>query len=76
MAFEEFRQRQSAVPGGAPAEQPLRPGDEAHVHELLGDAFDLDLEEYVSTFFFATNYRSDGEIVHTRDYLFVRGRRR
>jgi hypothetical protein len=26
--------------------------------------------------FFETNYRSDGEILHTREYLLVTGRRR
>jgi SAM-dependent methyltransferase len=98
-----------------PPSSPFTWGDEAHVRELLGDAFDLELEEHVSTFrvpsgeaywelfstsygptkvladtlgdrreelhrdwvdFFETTYRSDGEIVHTREYLFVRGRRR
>jgi hypothetical protein len=99
----------------------LSPGDGDRWLDLatgtgaLGDAFDLELEEHVSTFrvpsgeaywelfstsygptkvladtlgdrraelhrdwvdFFDTNYRSDGEIVHTREYLFVRGRRR
>ena len=33
-----------------PPSSPFTWGDEAHVRELLGDAFDLELEEHVSTF--------------------------
>jgi ubiquinone/menaquinone biosynthesis C-methylase UbiE len=98
-----------------PPSSPFEWGDESHVRELLGDAFDLELEEHVSTLrtptaeaywdlfstsygptktladslgdrreelhrdwvdFFETNYEKDGEIVHTREYLLVLGRRR
>jgi SAM-dependent methyltransferase len=101
-----------------PAKPPSSPfdwGDEARVRELLGEAFELDLEEHVSTLhipsgeaywdlfstsygptktladslgdrreelhsawvdFFESNYRSNGEIVHTREYLMVVGERR
>jgi hypothetical protein len=85
------------------------------VRELLGDDFELEIEEHVSTLrmpsaeanwklfstsygptrtlaeaigdrreelhrdwveFFETNYRQDGEIVHTREYLLISGIRR
>jgi SAM-dependent methyltransferase len=98
-----------------PPSSPFDWGDEARVTELLGDAFDLDLEEHVSTLrvpsgeaywelfstsygptktladglgdrredlhrdwveFFETNYRDNGEIAHTREYLLVLGTRR
>ena len=101
-----------------PAPPPSNPfdwGGEGHVRELLGESFELELEERVSTLrvpsgeaywelfstsygptktlaeslgdrreelqrdwvdFFETNYRSDGEIAHTREYLLVFGRRR
>lgn len=101
-----------------PAPPPSNPfdwGDERRVRELLGEWFELELEEHVSTLripsgeaywelfsssygptktladslgdrreelcrdwvdFFETNYRVDGEIVHTREYLLVLGRRR
>ena len=101
-----------------PAPPPSNPfdwGDESRVRELLGDEFELEFEERVSTMrigsgeeywelfatsygptktlaeslgerredlrrdwieFFETNYRSDGEIVHTREYLLVSGIRR
>lgn len=101
-----------------PAPLPTSPfdwGDESRVHELLGESFELVLEEHVSTLripsgeaywelfstsygptktlaeslgdrreelhrdwvdFFETNYRSNGEIVHTREYLLVLGTRR
>jgi len=90
-------------------------GDEARVTELLGEAFELQLEEHVSTLrvpsgevywelfstsygptrtladglgdrredlhrdwveFFETNYRENGEIAHTREFLLVLGKRR
>jgi SAM-dependent methyltransferase len=98
-----------------PPSSPFDWGDEGRVTELLGDAFDLDLEEHVSTLrvpsgedywelfstsygptktladglgdrredlrrdwveFFETNYRDDGEIAHTREFLLVLGTRR
>ena len=98
-----------------PPSSPFDWGDEDRVKELLGESFDLELEEHVSTLrmpsgeaywelfstsygptktladslgdrreelhrdwvdFFETNYRVDGEIVHTREYLLVLGRRR
>ena len=101
-----------------PAPPPSNPfdwGDERRVRELLGDSFELTLEEHTSTLrlptaeaywelfstsygptktladslgerreelhrawvdFFESNYRSDGEIAHTREYLLVLGQRR
>jgi SAM-dependent methyltransferase len=98
-----------------PPSSPFDWGDESRVQELLGDAFELELEEKVSTLrmpsgeaywelfstsygptktladslgerreelhrdwvdFFETEYSVDGEIVHTREYLLVRGERR
>jgi SAM-dependent methyltransferase len=102
-----------------PAKPPSSPfdwGREERVRELLGDSFDLEIEEHVSTMrissgeeywdlfsssygptkvladslddsrrdefhrawvdFFEQNYRSNGEIEHTREYLLVDGRRR
>jgi ubiquinone/menaquinone biosynthesis C-methylase UbiE len=98
-----------------PPSSPFDWGDESRVRELLGDAFDLEIEERVSTLrvptsedywelfstsygptktlaesigdrredlhrdwleFFDTNYASDGEIAHTREYLLVAGLRR
>ena len=98
-----------------PPSSPFAWGDEEHVTKLLGDAFDLELSEHVSTLrvasgeeywelfstsygptktladslgerreelhrdwvdFFEQNYRADGEIVHTREYLLVLGTRR
>jgi len=98
-----------------PPSSPFDWGDESRVRELLGDAFDLEIEERVSTLtvptsedywelfstsygptktladslgerredlhrdwleFFDTNYASDGEIAHTREYLLVSGLRR
>ena len=101
-----------------PAPPPSNPfdwGDEARVRELLGEWFELELEEHVSTLrtrtgedywelfstsygptktladslgerreelhrdwveFFETEYREGDEIVHTREYLLVYGRRR
>jgi SAM-dependent methyltransferase len=98
-----------------PPSSPFDWGDEQRVRELLGEQFELELEEHVSTLrvpsgeaywelfstsygptktladslgerredlhrdwvdFFETNYREDGEIVHTREYLLVLGTRR
>ena len=98
-----------------PPSSPFDWGDEAKVRQLLGDAFDLEIEERVSPFvtesgetywdlfatsygptktladglgdrrdelqrdwveFFETNHRSDGEIVHPREYLLISGIRR
>jgi 2-polyprenyl-3-methyl-5-hydroxy-6-metoxy-1,4-benzoquinol methylase len=98
-----------------PPSSPFDWGDEARVTELLGEAFDLQLEEHVSTLrvpsgeaywelfstsygptktladglgdrredlhrdwveFFETNYRDNGEIAHTREFLLVLGTRR
>jgi ubiquinone/menaquinone biosynthesis C-methylase UbiE len=98
-----------------PPSSPFDWGDEQLVRELLGEAFELELEERVSTLrtpsaeaywelfstsygptktladslgdrredlhrdwvdFFEANYRADGEIVHTREYLLVFGTRR
>jgi SAM-dependent methyltransferase len=98
-----------------PPSSPFDWGDEARVGELLGEAFELDLTEHVSTLrvpsgedywelfstsygptktlaealgdrraelqrdwveFFETTYREGDEIVHTREYLLVLGRRR
>jgi SAM-dependent methyltransferase len=98
-----------------PPSSPFDWGDETRVRELLGDWFELDLSEHVSTLrvpsgeaywelfsnsygptkvladslgdrreelhrdwveFFETNYRTNGEIAHTREYLLVVGERR
>ena len=98
-----------------PPSSPFDWGDERRVGELLGEWFELELEEHVSTLrvpsgeaywelfstsygptktladslgdrredlhsdwvdFFETNYRANGGIVHTREYLLVLGRRR
>jgi SAM-dependent methyltransferase len=98
-----------------PPSSPFDWGDEERVTELLGDAFELELEEHVSTLrvpsgedywelfstsygptktladglgdrredlhrdwveFFETNYRTNGEIAHTREFLLVLGTRR
>jgi SAM-dependent methyltransferase len=98
-----------------PPSSPFAWGDEARVTELLGEAFELQLEEHVSTLrvpsgeaywelfstsygptktladslgerredlhrdwveFFETNYRANGEIAHTREFLLVLGTRR
>ena len=98
-----------------PPSSPFDWGDENRVQELLGESFDLKLEERVSTLrtptaedywelfstsygptktladslgdrredlhrdwieFFETNYKENGEIVHTRDYLLITGTRR
>jgi SAM-dependent methyltransferase len=98
-----------------PPSSPFDWGDESRVRELLGESFELEIEEHVSTLtvpsgeaywelfstsygptkvladslgdrreelhrdwvdFFETNYRADGEIVHTREYLLVGGTRR
>ena len=98
-----------------PPSSPFDWGDEARVRELLGESFELDLSEHVSTLrmpsgeaywelfstsygptkvladslgdrreelhrdwveFFESNYRSNGEISHTREYLLVVGTRR
>jgi ubiquinone/menaquinone biosynthesis C-methylase UbiE len=95
---------------------PFQWGSEEHVRELLGDAFDLELERHVSHLrigsgedywqlfsssygptktlaesldddrrdefhqtwvdFFESNYRSNGEIDHDREWLLVYGKRR
>jgi SAM-dependent methyltransferase len=98
-----------------PPSSPFDWGDEQRVRELLGESFELELEERVSTLrvpsgeaywelfstsygptktladslgdrreelrrdwveFFETNYRANGEIAHTREYLLVLGTRR
>ena len=99
-----------------PPSSPFAWGDEAHVRELLGDAFDLQIAEHVSTLrmpsgeaywelfatsygptkvladslesdrrqelhdnwveFFESNYRSNGEIAHAREYLLITGARK
>jgi SAM-dependent methyltransferase len=98
-----------------PPSSPFDWGREDRVRELLGDAFELEIEEAMSPLkissgeeywqlfstsygptktladslgdrredfhnawvdFFETNYRSNGEIVHTREYLLVLGTRR
>ena len=98
-----------------PPSSPFAWGDQARATELLGEAFELQLEEHVSTLrvpsgeaywelfstsygptktladnlgerredlhrdwveFFETNYRENGEIVHTREFLLVLGTRR
>lgn len=98
-----------------PPSSPFDWGDQAKVRDLIGDSFELELQEGVSTFrtpsgeeywdlfstsygptktladslgdrreelrrdwveFFETNYRVNGEIAHTRDYLLVVGTRR
>jgi len=97
-----------------PPSSPFDWGDQERVRELLGHAFDLRLEEHVSTLrvpsgeaywelfsssygptkvladslgerreelheawveFFETQYRTNGEIEHTREYLLVVGER-
>jgi ubiquinone/menaquinone biosynthesis C-methylase UbiE len=98
-----------------PPSSPFDWGKEDRVRELLGDAFELEIEQHVSTLripsgedywtlfstsygptkvladslgerredlhrdwvdFFEQNYRADGEIAHTREYLLVLGKRR
>ncbi len=98
-----------------PPSSPFDWGDEKRVRELLGESFELDVEEHISTLtvpsgeaywqlfstsygptktladslgdrredlhrdwveFFETNYSSNGEIVHPREYLLVLGTRR
>ncbi len=98
-----------------PPSSPFDWGDEGRVGELLGESFELELSEHVSTLrvpsgqaywdlfstsygptktlaeslgerradlerewveFFESNYREGDEIVHTREYLLVLGRRR
>jgi ubiquinone/menaquinone biosynthesis C-methylase UbiE len=105
-----------APPPPEGAGSPFAWGDENHVRELLGDAFELDLERHVSHLrvpsgedywelfsssygptktladsldderreefhqawvdFFESNYRSNGEIDHDREWLLVYGTRR
>jgi len=112
--FAMMKPFQPPPPEGAGV--PFQWGSEAHVEELLGDAFELDLqrhvshlrmpsgEEYWSLFassygptktlaesldddrreelhrtwvdFFESNYGSNGEIDHDREWLFVYGTRR
>jgi SAM-dependent methyltransferase len=99
----------------APPSSPFDWGSEERVRELLGDHFELDIEEHVSTLhvpsgeaywdlfsssygptkvladslgdrreelhrawvdFFETDYRHNGDIAHTREYLLVVGIRR
>jgi hypothetical protein len=101
-----------------PAPPPVSPfawGDQARAQELLGESFELTLEEHVSTLrvptaedywqlfstsygptktladslgerredlhkdwidFFESNYKTNGEIAHTREYLLIHGTRR
>jgi SAM-dependent methyltransferase len=98
-----------------PPSSPFDWGDEAYVRDLLGEWFDLELSEHVSTLhlpsgeaywelfstsygptktladslgtrraelhrdwveLFETEYRVNGEIQHTREYLLVTGQRR
>jgi SAM-dependent methyltransferase len=98
-----------------PPSSPFDWGDETRVRELLGESFELDISEHVSTVrlpsgeafwelfstsygptrtlaeslgdrreelheawvdFFESNYRSNGEIAHTREYLLIVGERR
>ncbi|MEA2672277.1 MAG: hypothetical protein QOG45_2497 [Chloroflexota bacterium] len=98
-----------------PPSSPFDWGDPARVTDLLGEAFDLTMEEHVSTLrtpsgetywdlfstsygptktlaealgdrreelhrawvdFFESNYRTNGEIAHAREYLLVLGTRR
>ena len=98
-----------------PPSSPFDWGDQTRVRELLGEDFDLEIEERVSPMripsgeeywdlfstsygptktlaeaigdrredlhrdwveFFETNYRQDGQIVHTREYLLISGIRR
>ena len=99
-----------------PPSSPFAWGDAARVRELLGDAYELDLAEHVSTArlpsgeafwelfstsygptktlaealpderrqelhdtwvdFFESNFRSNGEVAHVREYLLVTGVRR
>jgi SAM-dependent methyltransferase len=98
-----------------PPSVPFDWGKEDRIRELLGDAFELELEEHVSVCrvasgedywelfstsygptktlaeglgdrredlrrdwveFFEANYRENGEIAHTREYLLVLGTRR
>jgi SAM-dependent methyltransferase len=109
--FKVMAPYQSAPPPSNPFEW----GDEQHARELLGDTFELEFEEGVSTLripsgeaywelfstsygptkslaeslgdrreelhrdwvdYFETNYRTNGEIEHTREYLLVLGTRR
>jgi SAM-dependent methyltransferase len=110
--FEVMAPYQPAPPPSSPFDW----GKEDRVRELLGDSFDLEIEEHLSTMripsaeeywdlfsssygptktladsldddrreelhrdwvdFFEQNYRSNGEIAHTREYLLVLGTRR
>jgi ubiquinone/menaquinone biosynthesis C-methylase UbiE len=109
--FKVMAPYQSAPPPSSPFDW----GDEGRVRELLGDAFQLEMEERVSPLvmpsseaywelfstsygptktladslgdrredlhrdwidFFEANYKENGEIVHTREYLLITGTRR
>jgi hypothetical protein len=112
--FAMMKPFQAPPPEGAGV--PFQWGSEGHVEELLGGAFELDLQRHVSHLrvptgedywrlfamsygptktlaesldddrrdefhqtwvdFFESNYRSDGEIDHDREWLFVHGIRR
>lgn len=112
--FAMMKPFQPPPPEGAGV--PFQWGSEPHVEELLGDAFDLELERHVSHLrvpsgedywqlfatsygptkslaesldderreefhrtwvdFFETNYRSNGEVDHDREWLLVLGIRR
>jgi SAM-dependent methyltransferase len=112
--FAMMKPFQPPPPEGAGV--PFQWGSEEHAQELLGDAFELDLQRHVSHLrvptgedywrlfamsygptktlaesldddrreefhqvwvdFFESNYRSDGEIDHDREWLFVYGTRR
>jgi SAM-dependent methyltransferase len=112
--FAMMKPFQPPPPEGAGV--PFQWGSEHHAQELLGDAFELDLQRHVSHLrvptgedywrlfamsygptktlaesldddrreefhqvwvdFFESNYRSDGEIDHDREWLFVYGTRR
>jgi SAM-dependent methyltransferase len=110
---EMFRMMAPFQPSPPPS-SPFAWGDADRVRELLGNAFELELEQHVSTLrlssgeeywelfstsygptktladglgdrreelhrawvdFFERNYRADGEIRHTREWLLVLGRR-
>ena len=112
---KEEKTKSEATSPAPPPSNPFDWGDVPRVRELLGEAFELELEEHVSTLrvpsgedywdlfstsygptktladslgdrreelhrecveFFESNYRANGEIAHTREYLLIVGTRR
>jgi hypothetical protein len=115
-SWRELRARAAGSRSAPPPSSPFDRGDRRRAMKLLGDWFELEVEERTSTLrvpsgqayweqlysnsygptktladslgerretlrrawveFFESNYRADGEIAHTREYLLVIGERR